>query len=133
MGCTQGRHEEDPVYAKKVQELIHEPWVEIMHSIGQGAACEHIAAHIWDMEGYAYGVQPGDHACGQQTTEVLMHKRQTRAELVQYVDAVRNHYRELRGSFLLLPGNGMRNMCVMPAVVRTSAHCGGSTQNMTSF
>ena len=51
--------------AQKVQGLIQEPWVERMLSNSQGAVCDHIAAHIWEMEGDIYGIQPGDHKYGQ--------------------------------------------------------------------
>ena len=61
---------------------------------GQGKVYEQITERMWQMEGEIYGTQPGDHKYGKETTDALQHKRQRRAEVMQYVEAIKQQTQE---------------------------------------
>ena len=79
----------------KMRELMNEPWIEKMTINGQGKVYEHITEHMWTIEGEIYGLQPGDHRHGQETTAALKQKRQRRAEVMKYVSEVAQHAQEV--------------------------------------
>ena len=78
-------------FAQKVRGLMTEHWIERMTTNGQGEVYEQLTEHMWKMEGDIYGLQPGDHKYGKETSAALKHKRQARAEMMQSVGEVRGN------------------------------------------
>ena len=85
--------------AQRMSDVICQPWVEQHLYTGRADVYERIAQHMWEAEGDIYGIQPSDHKYGQQTTDAMKHKRQTRADLLDSVTIIRYHERTLRGIF----------------------------------
>ena len=64
--------------AQAMREIMTEQGFGRMINNGQGAAYDQIAEHMWRLEGEKYGIKPGDHKYGKETSEALRRKRQAR-------------------------------------------------------